>query len=175
MRSTRSRFQSVTEYQLSVAIGLVAAVWAAAVSRWVVSDLVVPWDSKNQFYAFFRFLSATLRAGDWPFWNPYHYGGHPSIADPQSLVFNPVFVIWGLLDPHPTMRAFDLVVFAHLLAGGIGIVAIGWRARWPIPANVLGCDAVHVRRRGVWPAPAYRCYPRIRVDSAGAVAPTTRT
>ena len=137
MRSTRSRFQSVTEYQLSVAIGLVAAVWAAAVSRWVVSDLVVPWDSKNQFYAFFRFLSATLRAGDWPFWNPYHYGGHPSIADPQSLVFNPVFAIWGLLDPHPTMRAFDLVVFAHLLAGGIGIVAIGWRARWPISANVL--------------------------------------
>jgi hypothetical protein len=122
---------------LTVSVGLVAAVWVAAVSRWVVSDLVVPWDSKNQFYAFFRFLSATLRAGEWPFWNPYHYGGHPSVADPQSVVFNPVFVVWGLLDPDPTMRAFDLVVFAHLLAGGIGVAAIGWRARWPIPANVL--------------------------------------
>jgi len=62
-------------------------VWVGAVSRWIVKDAVVPWDSKNQFYAFFRFLSATLRAGDWPFWNPYHYGGHPSVADPQSLVF----------------------------------------------------------------------------------------
>ena len=68
----------------------------------------MPWDSKNQFYAFFRFLSATLRAGEWPFWNPYHYGGHPSVADPQSLVFSPVFVAWGLLDPAPTMRAFEL-------------------------------------------------------------------
>ena len=58
MKLTRSRFHSFTEYQLTVAIGLVAAVWATAVSRWVVSDLVVPWDSKNQFYAFFRFLSA---------------------------------------------------------------------------------------------------------------------
>ena len=97
----------------------------------------MPWDSKNQFYAFFRFLSATLRAGEWPFWNPYHYGGHPSVADPQSLVFSPVFVAWGLLDPAPTMRAFDLVVFAHLLAGGIAVAVIGWRARWPMASSIL--------------------------------------
>jgi hypothetical protein len=123
--------------QLVVTVSLVAAVWLAAVSRWIVRDAVVPWDSKNQFYAFFRFLSATLRSGDWPFWNPYHYGGHPSVADPQSLVFSPVFVAWGLLDPAPTMRAFDLVVLAHLLAGGIAIAAMGWRAQWPIPSSVL--------------------------------------
>jgi hypothetical protein len=131
------RCHSITRYRLAISFGLVAAVWLAAVSRWIVSDTVVPWDSKNQFYAFFRFLSATMRSGDWPFWNPYHYGGHPSIADPQSLVFSPVFVAWGMLDPAPTMRAFDLVVFAHLLAGGLGIAVIGWRARWPIPAGVL--------------------------------------
>jgi hypothetical protein len=120
--------------RLAVSIGLVTVFWLGAVSRWIVSDSVVPWDSKNQFYAFFRFLSATLRAGEWPFWNPYHYGGHPSVADPQSLVFSPVFVIWGALDPAPTMRAFDLVVFAHLLVGGIALAGIGWRARWPVPA-----------------------------------------
>jgi NADH:ubiquinone oxidoreductase subunit K len=123
--------------QLAVTVSLVAAVWLAAVSRWIVRDAVVPWDSKNQFYAFFRFLSGTLRSGDSPFWNPYHYGGHPSVADPQSLVFSPVFVAWGLLDPAPTMRAFDLVVLAHLLAGGIAIAALGWRAQWPIPSSVL--------------------------------------
>jgi hypothetical protein len=123
--------------QLAVTIALVAAFWLAAASRWIVSDAVVPWDSKNQFFAFFRFLSATLRNGDWPFWNPYHYGGHPSVADPQSLVFSPIFIVWGLLDPAPTMRAFDLVVLAHLLAGGIAVAIIGWRARWPAPACVL--------------------------------------
>ncbi|MET0678740.1 MAG: hypothetical protein ABW175_23320 [Bradyrhizobium sp.] len=123
--------------RLAISIGIVTAVWLAGVSRWIVRDAVVPWDSKNQFYAFFRFLSATLRAGEWPFWNPYHYSGHPSVADPQSLVFAPVFVAWGLLDPAPTMRAFDLVIFGHLLAGGIAIAIIGWRARWPIPGSVL--------------------------------------
>jgi hypothetical protein len=122
---------------LTISIGFVTVVWLAAVSRWIVRDAVVPWDSKNQFYVFFRFLSATLRAGEWPFWNPNHYGGHPSVADPQSLVFAPVFVAWGMLDPAPTMRAFDLVIFAHLLAGGIAIAIMGWRARWPIPSSVL--------------------------------------
>jgi hypothetical protein len=123
--------------RLAISVGIVTAVWLAGVSRWIIRDAVVPWDSKNQFYAFFRFLSATLRAGDWPFWNPYHYGGHPSVADPQSLVFAPVFVAWGMLDPAPTMRAFDLVIFAHLLEGGIAIAIIGWRARWPIASSVL--------------------------------------
>jgi hypothetical protein len=123
--------------RLPILIGLVTAVWVGAVSRWIIRDAVVPWDSKNQFYAFFRFLNATLRAGEWPFWNPYHYGGHPSVADPQSLVFAPVFVAWAMLDPAPTMRAFDLVIFAHLLAGGIAIAIMGWRARWPMPASVL--------------------------------------
>jgi hypothetical protein len=123
--------------QLVLSIGLVTAFWLAAVSRWIVSDTVVPWDSKNQFYAFFRFLSAALHAGDWPFWNPYHYGGHPSVSDPQSLIFSPIFFAWGAFQTAPTMRAFDLVVLAHLLAGGIAIATIGWRAHWPVPACVM--------------------------------------
>jgi hypothetical protein len=119
-----SRDTEVRASQLAVSIGLITAVWLGAVSRWIVRDAVVPWDSKNQF-------------GEWPFWNPYHYGGYPSVADPQSLVFSPVFVAWGALDPAPSMRAFDLVILAHLLTGGIAMAAIGWRALWLIPACVL--------------------------------------
>lgn len=122
---------------LALCCGLVTLFWLIAASRWIFSDTVIPWDSKNQFYAFLRFLSAALHAGDWPFWNPYHYAGHPSVADPQSMVFSPLFVLWGALDAAPTMRAFDLVVLAHLLAGGLALAAIGWRARWPGPACVL--------------------------------------
>jgi hypothetical protein len=123
--------------RLAAAIGLVTAIWLVALSRWLIQDAVVPWDSKNQFYAFFRFLSATLQAGDWPLWNAYHYGGHPSVADPQSLIFSPVFLAWAALDPAPSMWAFDIVVFAHLLAGAIAIAIMGWRARWPIPSTVM--------------------------------------
>src|SRR6266508_1174825 len=119
------------------ACGLIGAIWLIAASRWIVTDTVVPWDSKNQFYAFFRFLAATIHSGASPFWNPYHYGGHPSVADPQSLVFSPLFVLWALFDPAPSLRAFDLIVFAHLLIGGLGVAAIGWRAHWPLAACVV--------------------------------------
>lgn len=119
------------------AAGIVSAVWLAAATTWIAADTVVPWDSKNQFYAFFRFLAEALHSGASPFWNPYHYGGHPSIADPQSLIFAPLFFAWALVDPAPSIRTFDLLVYAHLLIGGIAMAAIGWRARWPLPATVL--------------------------------------
>lgn len=74
--------------QLAISVAVVSTVWIVAVAHWIGKDAVIPWDSKNQFYAFFRFLSGTLHSGGWPFWNPYHYGGHPSVADPQSLIFS---------------------------------------------------------------------------------------
>ncbi|MCQ3941804.1 MAG: hypothetical protein DPW22_01120 [Alphaproteobacteria bacterium] len=122
---------------LFLALALVAAIWFVAMSRWILTDTVVPWDSKNQFYAFFRFLTSSLQAGLSPFWNPYHYGGHPSVADPQSLIFSPAFVLWGLFDADPSIRTFDLLVHAHVLAGALALVVIGWRAQWPVAACVL--------------------------------------
>ncbi len=116
---------------------LIGAVWLVAMSRWILTDSVVPWDSKNQFYAFYRFLASALESGASPFWNPYHYGGHPSVADPQSLLFAPLMVLYALFDPAPSMRAFDLLVHAHLLIGGLSVAAIGARARWPAVACVL--------------------------------------
>ena len=134
---TRSPENRVLAREQSISVALVSAIWVIAVVHWTLKDAVVPWDSKNQFYAFFRFLAATLHSSEWPFWNPYHYGGHPSVADPQSLIFSPVFVVWGALDDLPTMRAFDIVVQAHLLVGGIAIAFIGWRLHWPAASSVL--------------------------------------
>jgi hypothetical protein len=121
----------------AVAIAAVVVVWAVAMAQWIVGDLVVPWDSKNQFYAFFRFLASTIHSGSTPFWNPFHYAGHPSLADPQSLILSPPFLIWALFDPAPSLRAFDLIVFAHLLLGGIAMVFYGRRHGWSAAACVL--------------------------------------
>lgn len=122
---------------LAIAVAGVSVIWLIAVARWYLDDSVVPWDSKNQFYAFFRFLADSMHAGTSVFWNPYHYGGHPSIADPQSLVFSPPFVLWALFDPTPSLRAFDLIVQLHLLAGGLAMAGLGWRRGWPAPASIL--------------------------------------
>lgn len=124
-------------YGPALVLFAISAIWLIAAGRWIATDTVVPWDAKNQFYAFFRFLATSLHSGYSPFWNPYHYGGHPSVADPQSLVFSPLFVLWALFDRAPSIRAFDLIVYAHLLLGGLAVGALGWRARWPLSACVL--------------------------------------
>jgi hypothetical protein len=120
-----------------IAVAAVVLVWGIAQEQWLAGDLVVPWDSKNQFYAFLRFLASTIHDGSLPFWNPYHYAGHPSLADPQSLILSPVFLAWALIDPAPTLRAFDLVVAAHLLLGGVAMTLYGRYHGWPAAACVL--------------------------------------
>ena len=122
---------------LGWALGAIAVVWSLALGRWLLADMVVPWDAKNQSYAFFRFIALALHSGSTPFWNPYHYGGHPSIADPQSLIFAPAFLAWAWFDATPSMHVFDALVYLHLLLGGLALGAVGWRKGWPLPAIVL--------------------------------------
>lgn len=110
---------------------------AAAASAWAAAGAVVPWDSKNHFYPMFRFLGDSLARGDLPFWNPYHFGGHPSIADPQSLVFTPTLLAFAWLAPKASMQTFDLVILGHLFAGGLGMLGLAWRRGWRPSAAVL--------------------------------------
>lgn len=112
-------------------------VWVAAFLQWFFHGQVVPWDSKNQFYAFYRFMAASIESGASPFWNPYHYAGHPSVADPQSLIFALPFLVWAFVNPAPSLYAFDAFVFAHLLMGAFAVVFYGWRQSWPLAASVL--------------------------------------
>jgi hypothetical protein len=113
-----------------VAFGLILAAWTLAASVWPLTGTVVPWDSKNQFYPTLRYLGAALAHGELPLWNPYHFGGHPSSADPQSLLFTPTMLLFGWLVPEPSMQFFDGVVFAHFLPGALAFVPIFRRRGW---------------------------------------------
>jgi hypothetical protein len=122
------------------AFAAILVVFAAAQARWILTDQVAPWDSKLQFYPFFRFIAESFEAGVAPFWNPYHYAGHPSVSDPQSLVFNPVFALIAWLAPEASMRWFDLAVALHLLGGGVAVALIG--KRWGFGAAGAALAAI---------------------------------
>ena len=109
----------------------------AAFSLWLASGAVVPWDSKNHFYSMYRFLGDALANGTIPLWNPYHFGGHPSVADPQSLIFTPSMALFARIAPRASMQIFDAVIFAHLVMGGIFVLAIGRARRLEPAAGVL--------------------------------------
>jgi hypothetical protein len=121
------------------AVVALASFMAAAAGCWIVKGAVVPWDSKNHFYPMFRFLGHALQNGELPLWNPYHFAGHPAVADPQSLIFTPTFVLLALAFPAASMQSFDLFVFLHLMMGGLGVLAICrcWRFM-PVAAVLSG-------------------------------------
>lgn len=122
-----------------VAMSILAVVLVAAVAfaRWQIADAVVPWDSKNHFYAMFRFLGDALRHGTVPLWNPYVFSGYPAVADPQSLLFTPSLLLVALCWPTASMQVFDAAIMAHLALGGLGMIALGRRAGWHPSAAVL--------------------------------------
>src|SRR5215216_1694854 len=110
---------------------------AAAAAVWPLAGSVVPWDSKNHFYPMLRYLGTALEHGELPLWNPYHFSGHPSVADPQSFLFTPTMLLFGWLIPSPSMQLFDLVVFAHFLPGALAMLALFRRRGWhPVGAVI---------------------------------------
>jgi hypothetical protein len=115
----------------------VLAFWAAAAAMWPLSGAVVPWDSKNHFYPMLRYLATALEHGELPLWNPYHFSGHPSVADPQSLLFTPTMLLFGWLVPSPSMQLFDVVIYAHLLPGAFAILALFRRRGWAASGGVI--------------------------------------
>ncbi|KAA2235165.1 YfhO family protein [Salinarimonas soli] len=106
------------------------AIWAVAAMIWPLTGAVVPWDSKNHFYPMMRYLGSALAGGELPLWNPYHFGGHPSVADPQSLLFTPTMLFFAWLNPQASMEAFDVAVFAHFLPGAAGLMLLFRRRNW---------------------------------------------
>ena len=110
---------------------------ALAYAQWLADGAVVPWDSKNHFYPMFRFLGDALRNGTLPLWNPYHFGGYPAVADPQSLLFTPTMMLFALIAPDASMEVFDAVIWLHLFAGGFGMLGLARRWRWHPAAGFL--------------------------------------
>jgi Bacterial membrane protein YfhO len=130
-----------TSRDMTIAALVVLAFWGAAALMWPLTGSVVPWDSKNHFYPMLRYLGAALEHGELPLWNPYHFSGHPSVADPQSLLFTPTMLLFGWLVPSPSMQLFDAVVFAHFLPGAFAILLLfrrrGWHAAGAVVAAMV--------------------------------------
>lgn len=53
-------------------------------------------DTTEVFFPPRLFAARTLRAGEWPLWNPHVYSGYPQFADPQAATFYPPQLILAL-------------------------------------------------------------------------------
>lgn len=99
-----------------------AVLFASMTWRWIAGIATIPWDAKAIFHTQVQFLAQSLARGDWPWWNPYVFAGHPQIADPQSMIFSPPFLLLALLNGNPSLWAVDMTVLAAMAFGGVGMI-----------------------------------------------------
>jgi hypothetical protein len=112
------------------AVLVLAVAWLLLAGPWLFGSVTVPWDAKAHFQPQLQFLASSIHSGQSPFWTPHVFSGHPQVADPQSLIFSPPFLLLALLTPAPSLQMMDAVSFASLLAGAFAIVVYfrdrGW-------------------------------------------------
>ena len=102
----------------------------ALASPWLLGFITIPYDAKAEFYPQLVFLSQCLHNGESPFWNPHIFAGSPHIADPQSLIFQPLFLLLAWLVDTPSFQLADGVVFLHLILGGGALIFFCRAQRW---------------------------------------------
>lgn len=111
-------------------IAAYVVLFAGMAWRWIAGVSTIPWDAKAHFHPQVQFLAQSLARGDWPWWNPYVFAGHPQIADPQSMIFSPPFLLLALMNGNPSLWAVDMTVLATMAFGGIGMIVYfhdrGW-------------------------------------------------
>jgi hypothetical protein len=96
-----------------------AAFWAVVIgwlifaSPWLSGSVTIPYDAKAHFQSQLQFLASALHSGQSPFWTPNVFAGSPQIADPQSLIFSPAFLL-AYFEPEPSFRQLDLYCFLLL-------------------------------------------------------------
>ncbi len=140
-------------------------------------------DSVN-LYVWEIYTRSVLATGALPFWNPFHFGGTPHLADPQTTVLYPLAILLRWLPPDAFLTWMAAL---HVWLAGAGllflcrVIGLGWIASTAVAvAGMLGgttgarlhnghllllyCAAwlpwslglaiVSLRRTTVWPHPA---------------------
>lgn len=106
----------------SAIVLLVVAAWLVLGLPWLSGAVTIPWDAKAHFYPQLQFLAQSLHRGESPAWTPFVFAGWPQVADPQSLIFSPIFLALAAVHPDPGFQAADGAVLAALLVGALALV-----------------------------------------------------
>jgi hypothetical protein len=106
--------------------GLAVAAFLAAAALigwpWLSGIVTIPWDAKATFLPQIQFLARSLAEGSDPGWLPYAFSGHPQIADPQSMIFSPPFLLLALLNGAPSIWAVDATLLGMIALSGAMLI-----------------------------------------------------
>lgn len=123
--------------------------WALFALPWLSGDVTVPWDAKAHFLPQLQFLAHALHTGQSPAWNHNVFAGSPQIADPQSLIFSPAFLL-AYLVPEPSFRQFDLYCFLLLAVAGFSVLMFFRDRGWHPAGAIVAAFATALGGSSIW-------------------------
>src|SRR5262245_30341680 len=126
-----------------------ASAWLMLSAPWLGGQLTIPYDAKAHFQAQLQFLANALHSGQSPFWAPNVFEGSPQIADPQSLIFSPAFLI-AYFDAAPSFAVVDLYVLATLGCAGIAVILFFHDRGWHPTGAVVAALAFAFGASAAW-------------------------
>lgn len=110
--------------------------WASALrAEWDPAELAPQNDGLSDqavnLYPFYRWVSRSYLAGDWPLWNPLIYCGAPGLGNPQAGVLDPqvgVLVVGEALGGLPGFHvALNWTAWLRLMVAGLGAYLLARR------------------------------------------------
>jgi hypothetical protein len=119
---TKRISQEPAAWPLRPALAMLALAAIVIGWPWLSGRVTIPWDAKAHFLPQIQFLAHSLARGESPFWAPYVFSGQPQIADPQSMIFSPPFLLLALLNPAPSVWAADATLLAMVFLGGAALM-----------------------------------------------------
>jgi hypothetical protein len=129
---------AVGQWPLTPVVVAFVLLFAAMTWKWVSGSATIPWDAKAHFQPQIQFLAQSLARGEWPWWNPFVFAGQPQIADPQSMIFSPPFLLLAFLHADPSAWEIDMTVLAAMAFGGIGVIVYFHDRGWHWAGALIG-------------------------------------
>lgn len=124
---------------LAIALGLTAACALLWAPIWTGRSTFFAQDVAAYFFPMKALLADAVRAGEWPWWNPWIRNGLPFFANPQVGLFYPPAWLFFLL---PLALAFNWIVILHFAVLATGIYAWLRRERLSVAAALFGAMTV---------------------------------
>jgi hypothetical protein len=148
-RSLLAPFDWTAARLYTVAFAAFAVAWLILCSPWLGGELTIPYDAKAHFQAQLQFLANALHSGQSPFWAPNVFEGSPQVADPQSLIFSPAFLI-AYFNAAPSFAVVDLYVLAMLGCAGVAVIAFFYDRGWHPTGAVVAALAFAFGASAAW-------------------------
>ncbi len=138
LRSRHAFHAAATRYPLLLAVVFLFAAFLIGTFPYWGQGKIIPMDAKNHFYPMLRWLAGELHAGRFPDFMAETYAGRSTLADPQSMITSPGFLILAALKAEPSILAMDMLVLFELFLGAVALLLIAQGRNLPMLAAFVG-------------------------------------